>query len=113
MIIALVQIPYKAGRPHQEAWLKQAIESTKIYRDVKGLIRKDYIRGEDHGGGIYHFESRAEAEAWFNAGWADWMEGRFGTRPSLTIYENLLTLDNEAGEIRVDGKPQPLPEAAE
>ena len=44
------------------------------------------------------------AEAWFNGGWADWMEGRFGVRPTLTIFDNPVVLDNEAGEVRVTGE---------
>ena len=47
--------------------------------------------------------------AWFNDGWADWMEGRFGVRPTLTLFDNPVTLDNERGEARVDGRPVPPP----
>jgi len=51
------------------------------------------------------FDTRKNAEAWFHDGWADLMEGRFGVRPTLTLYDSYLTLDNDAGEVRVDGQP--------
>lgn len=101
MIIALVQIPMGPSDP--EALKARYVESTKIFRDVKGLRRKYYLRSEDGGGGVYEFDSRENAEAWFNEGWADWMEGRFGVRPTLTIFDNPVVLDNEAGEVRAEG----------
>jgi len=108
MIIALVQIPLEGPkRAHQEV-IEQSLESTKIFHDVKGLRRKYYLNSES-GGGIYEFETRANAEAWFNDGWADWMEDRFGVRPTLTLFDNPVVLDNEAGEVRVDGRPVPAP----
>ena len=109
MIIALVQIPLDGPkRPHDEVTL-QSLESTKIFHKVKGLRRKYYLNNEAGGGGIYEFATRAEAEAWFNDDWADWMEGRFGVRPTLTLFDNPVVLDNEAGEVRVDGQPVPPP----
>ena len=103
MMIAAAQIPWEGPKRELEAVLDQALESTKIYRDVKGLKRKHYINGEAGGGGVYVFDTRDNADAWFHDGWADWMEGRFGVRPTLTIYDNYLTLDNDADEVRVDG----------
>ena len=59
--------------------------------------------GEDCGGGVYLWESRAAAEAWFNDEWWGWIEERFGARPTLTYFDHYVTVDNAAGEIRVDG----------
>lgn len=115
MIIAVVEIPPNGKMKDRAAAIAQAHESaSKIYREVDGLVRKHYLTSENGGGGIYFFESREKAEAWFHAGWADWMEGRFGVRPTLKLYDNYLTLDNDAGEIIVDGKAVPShSEAAE
>ena len=33
------------------------------------------------------------------------MEKRFGVRPTLTYYDHYVTVDNMAGEVRVDGRP--------
>ena len=109
MIIAIVQIPWGKPARGRDEVLGQALESTKIYHEVKGLRKKYYLNGDDGGGGIYLFETREEAKAWFNEGWADWMEGRFGVRPTLALYDNYLTLDNVAGEVHVDGKAVPQP----
>ena len=109
MIIAVVEIPWGGPKRERDAVLDQALESTKIYHDVKGLKCKYYLNGDAGGGGIYVFETREDANAWFHDGWADWMKGRFGVRPTLTLYDSYLTLDNEASEVRVDGKPVARP----
>lgn len=113
MIIAFVQIPLEGPKRPHDAVIAQSVESTKIFRDVKGLRRKYYLNSEAGGGGIYEFETREDAEAWFHDGWADWMEGRFGVRPVLTLFDNPVVLDNERGEVRVDGRPVPPPWSAD
>ena len=32
------------------------------------------------------------------------MEAAFGVRPTLSLYDNYVVVDNEAGEVRVEGK---------
>ena len=116
MIVAVVQIPRNGAKPSKSAAIERATDSAKIYREVNGLISKQYLNGDDCGGGIYTFESREAAEAWFNDDWWGWIEQRFGSRPTLVMYDHYVTVDNHAGEIRVDGKPMDLPadsEAAE
>ena len=105
MIIALVQIPLDGPKRPHDAVIADSLESTKIFHSVKGLRRKYYLNSEAGGGGIYEFATREDAEAWFHEGWADWMEGRFGVRPTLTLFDNPVVLDNERGEVRVDGTP--------
>ena len=105
MLIAVVQIPLDGPKRPQQAVTADSLEATKIFRKVKGLKRKYFLNSEAGGGGIYEFATREDAEAWFNDGWADWMEGRFGVRPTLTLFDNPVVLDNEKGEVRVDGRP--------
>lgn len=109
MIIAVVQIPLAGPKRDSKAVIKQSLESAQIFHKVKGLRRKYYLNSETGGGGIYEFDSRESALAWFNDGWADWMEGRFGVRPTLMLFDNPVTLDNEMGEVRVEGKPVKKP----
>jgi len=104
MIIALVQIAMENAKADADALTERYVESTKIFREVKGLRRKYYLIGDNGGGGVYEFDTRENAESWFNDGWADWMEGRFGVRPTLTLFDNPVVLDNEAGEVRVTGE---------
>ncbi|GAA5065693.1 hypothetical protein N0B44_04560 [Roseibacterium beibuensis] len=105
MIIALVQIPLDGPKRDHDFVAQQSLDATRIFHKVKGLRRKYFLNSEAGGGGIYEFATREDAAAWFNEGWADWMEGRFGVRPTLTLFENPVVLDNEAGEVRVDGAP--------
>lgn len=103
MIIAFVQIPIDGPKRDHQTVIDESVASTPIFHDVKGLRRKYYLNHDTCRGGIYEFDTREDAEAWFHDGWADWMEGRFGTRPTLTLFDNPVVLDNEKGEVRVDG----------
>ena len=71
---------------------------------MDGLISKHYLNGQTGGGGIYIWESREKAEAWYNDDWWPWMEKRFGVRPTLIFYDNYVVVDNAAGEVRIDGE---------
>jgi len=113
MLIAVVQIPRNGKKPDKETSIAGARKSAPIYREVKGLIRKDYLNGDDCGGGVYLFESREAAEAWFHDGWWGWIEERFGARPTLTFFDHYLTVDNAKGEVRVDGLPVSLDEKSQ
>jgi hypothetical protein len=104
MIIAFVQIPLDGPKRDHQFVIDQSVEATRIFHEVKGLRRKYFLNSEAGGGGIYEFATREDAEAWFHDGWADWMEGRFGVRPTLTLFDNPVVLDNEKGEVRVDGE---------
>jgi len=110
MIIAIVQIPLDGPKRPRDDVVAISVKSPgAIFHDVKGLRQKYYLNGDQGGGGVYFFETREDAEAWFHDGWADWMESRFGARPTLALYDNHVVLDNEADEVRVDGKPIPAP----
>ncbi|SLN25361.1 hypothetical protein PEL8287_01159 [Roseovarius litorisediminis] len=109
MIIAVVQIPFSGQKRPTDEVIAQSLESSKIFHCVKGLRRKYYLNSDAGGGGIYEFATREDAMTWFNEGWADWMEGRFGVRPTLALFDNPVVLDNEADEVRVNGAPVPCP----
>lgn len=109
MIIALVEIPLEGPKRPEREVVAQSLESTKIFHAVRGLRRKYYLNSAEGGGGVYEFATREDALAWFNDGWADWMEGRFGVRPTLKLFDNPVVLDNEQGEVRVNGAPVGAP----
>lgn len=111
MFIAIVQIPTGRNRSREEA-IEAAKASAPLYLGMKGLIRKDYLNGEGGGGGVYLWESREAAETWYNDDWWETMEKRFGMRPTLTCYDHYVTVDNVAGELRIDGQPVALTENA-
>jgi hypothetical protein len=101
MLIAIVQIP-GIERSKEDA-IASARSSAPTFAKLPGLICKYYLNGENGGGGVYIWESREAADAWYNEGWADMMERRFGVRPTLTYYDNYVVLDNIKAELRVDG----------
>jgi hypothetical protein len=103
MFIAIVQIP-GVERSREEA-ITAGMNSVGKFAGMDGLNRKYYLNGENGGGGVYIWESREKAEAFYNEDWFPMMEKAFGVRPTLTFYDNYVVVDNLAGEVRVDGTP--------
>jgi len=102
MFIAIVQIPIEK-RSKQDA-VKAAKASAPTFRKAPGLIRKYYLNGDSGGGGVYLWESRKAAEAWYNDDWRRRTEKSFGVGPVVTYYDNHVVVDNAAGEVLVDGE---------
>ncbi|MDF1855734.1 hypothetical protein [Pseudooceanicola sp.] len=105
MFIAIVQIP--GVLRSEEVAIEAARKSVPTYVDMPGLKRKYYLNGEAGGGGVYLWESREAAEAWYDADWATNMEKRFGARPTLTYYDNYVVVDNDADEVRINDVVEP------
>lgn len=74
------------------------------YQDVAGLIRKVYIYSEDDNtvGGIYLWNSRADAEAMYTESWKAFVREKYGTDPSVTYLESPVVVDNVTHEIIAD-----------
>lgn len=89
--------------------------SAPTYRDLakKGLIRKDYLNGDSGTGGVYLWESREAAQAWYTPERVAILTERFGAAPRLTWYDTHVTVDNLKGETRVDGRAISDSEAAD
>ncbi len=101
--IVIVQFPL-AKRTEEQA-IKGGTETAPTYRDLagRGLIRKDYLNGDCGTGGIYVWENRAAAEAWFTAERVEILTQKFGVKPALTWYDSYVTVDNLTNETRVNG----------
>ena len=71
------------------------------YQGVAGLVRKHYVLSADGGnvGGIYLWESRAEAEAMYTEGWSAFVKQKYGADPSVTYLDNPVVVDNLTHEI--------------
>lgn len=52
--------------------------------------------------GVYLWDSRASAEAWFTDERVTELTKRFGAKPRLTWYDTHVTVDNVKGETRVN-----------
>jgi hypothetical protein len=111
--IVVVQFPL-AKRTEEQAIIG-GTSTAPAYRKLaeSGLIRKDYLNGETGTGGVYHWESRATAEAWFTPERVKILTDKFGAAPTLTWYDTHVVVDNLKEEVRVNGIPQTVSQAAE
>ena len=109
MIIAVVQISREGPERELVSSLDQELKIAKVCRDLKGVNHKHYINRRSGDGEINVFDTRANADAWFHDGWANWMEGRFRTRLNLATYDKCLTLNNDAEEVHVNGEAMTPP----
>ena len=93
--------------PTEEQFIEIAKKSAPMFRKLGnlGLISKDYVRNEHGAGGVYVWQSRAAAEAWLTEDKLTEYTRIFGARPTLTWYDANLTVDNKAGQTRVNGQP--------
>lgn len=112
MAQCIVIVQFDLPRRTEEQAIRGGMGTAPIYRQLaaKGLIRKDYLNGEAGTGGVYLWETREAAEAWFTEAKMAELADRFGVRPRLTWYDTHVTVDNLKGETRVN---QTLISAAE
>jgi len=100
MITALVQFSLPQPISLAEA-AKRFESSAPKYQNLKGLVRKYYLRAEDGrtAGGVYLWESRAAAEAVYDAAWKARVQELYGSAPSITWFDTPVIVDNAAGAI--------------
>jgi len=97
-VIATFQLP----KPITQDEARQIFLSTAPkYQGVKGLVRKYYVLSEDGGtvGGIYLWNSRAEAEAMYTQTWREFVREKYGTDPSVAYMHCPVVVDNLTREI--------------
>lgn len=80
------------------------LSTAPTYQGVAGLFRKSYILSQDGStaGGIYLWNSRAEAEAMYTEDWRAFVRGKYGTDPSVTYFDSPVVVDNVTHEILSD-----------
>jgi hypothetical protein len=100
MITAIVQFGLPKPVSLEEA--TRMFESTAPrYQNLPGLVRKYYLRSEDGrtAGGVYLWESRAQAEQVYNAEWRERVSKLYGDAPRVTYFDTPVIVDNAAGAI--------------
>jgi len=104
MAECIVIVQFDLPKRTEEQAIKGGTGTAPIYRNLatKGLIRKDYLNGDAGTGGVYLWESREAAEAWFTEAKISELTERFGAQPRLTWYDTHVTVDNVRGETRVN-----------
>ena len=106
MANCIVVVQFDLPKRSEDQAIKSGTGSAPTYRALgaKGLIRKDYLNGDAGTGGVYLWESREAAEAWYTPERLEDLAKRFGARPRLTWYDTHVTVDNIKDETRVNGE---------
>lgn len=102
MITALVQFTLPEPMTVEQA--RDVFNSTAPrYLGMAALVRKHYLLSEDGrtAGGVYLWQSRADAERVYDDAWRGFIRQKYGCDPQLTYFETPVMVDNVAG--RIDG----------
>jgi hypothetical protein len=80
------------------------------YRGVKGLFRKYYVLSQDGAtvGGVYLWNSRAEAEAMYTESWRAFVREKYGADPTVSYFESPVVVDNVTQQVLTDETSHPL-----
>ena len=95
MIIAVVT--FNIDKELTSSVLKEKfLETSPIYKDTPGLIRKNYIcdTSKNLAGGVYCFNNIENAKSWFDEDRIKWITQRF-SKPEVAYYESPVIVDNE------------------
>ena len=78
------------------------------FRGINGLIRKHFIYGDHRiAGGVYQWETREDAEAFYSGSWLTGIIERYGTKPEIEYFTVFCITDNQANDVRVLEKNYP------
>lgn len=103
MIIALTTFALPKPITREEA-RSIFLSTAPKYQGVPGLLRKHYVLSEDGAtaGGVYLWNSKADAEAMYTEAWRAFVRGKYGTQPNVTYFESPVTVDNVANQVFTD-----------
>lgn len=95
MVVAIVtfQMPRATTAEEMAAAFQAAVP---MFQSVAGLVTKYFYVSEDgrRAGGIYVWESRADADRLYNGGWRPFVEKKFGSPPSIDFLNSPVMVDN-------------------
>ena len=103
MITAIVNFPAPEGATLES--ITEAFSSTTPrYEGLPGLIRKYYLFDPQTGvgGGVYLWEDRAQAEAFYDQAWRDRLTEKYGVPPDIRFFESPVIIDNALENITVE-----------
>jgi hypothetical protein len=70
------------------------------FSGIKGLIRKQFIWSENGtAGGVYQWESIADAKAFYQGPWLDGIVERYGCYPEIEYFVTFAVTDVPSGEV--------------
>lgn len=102
MIVTIVT--FNLAEPTTLAQMTRTFQSTAPkYQGLPGLLRKNYFVSEDgrRAGGIYVWNSRADADRVYTAEWRKFVEGKYGVPPQIDYLHSPVMVDNREGTISV------------
>jgi hypothetical protein len=102
MIVAIVT--FRLPKPVSLDEITKTFQSTAPrYQGVAGLLRKNYFVSEDgrRAGGIYVWETRADAERVYTTEWQKLVESKYGSAPEIEFLHSPVMVDNRDGSISV------------
>jgi hypothetical protein len=103
MVVVIVTYSFPAPITLGEV-RRAAARGAQRYRNLPGLLRKNYWLSEDglRAGGIYVWESRARAEAFYTSEWKQFFTKQYGVPPEIVYFHSPVMVDNTAGRIVID-----------
>ena len=95
-VAVVVSIPLPSGISREQA-ITAMQKSVPQYQALPGLARKYFTLSDDgRFGGIYLWNSRAEAQAWFSDGWRAKAAATYGAAPEVTYFDVPIVLETGA-----------------
>jgi hypothetical protein len=95
--MVVVRVLFPINTPDIEGLKKKMLGTAPKYEGLAGLTRKYYVVTEDQrqAGGIYLWETRAAAEAWYTPEWSRYMTEAWGQPPLVEYLDCPIVVDNE------------------
>jgi hypothetical protein len=89
--LVVVKTPTGVTRSMIEAGF---VKAAPMYQKVPGLLRKYFTVNDNGFGGMYLWESRAAADAWYSPEWRARSKATYGVEPEVTYFDSPLQIDN-------------------
>lgn len=112
MITAIVRYKLPPSIDH-DACLAHFTKIAPGFREAKGLISKHFIWSErGTAGGVYQWETLADAQAFYSGPWRKGIVERYGMEPEIEYFTVFAITHNTEGSVRVLGSPKSTAKAA-
>ncbi len=98
----IVTTSFKLSRPITREQARTIfLNTSSTYQGVPGLLRKHYVLAEDGSaaGGVYFWESKAQAQAMYTDAWRAFVREKYGTEAVVTYFDSPVVVDNVAGQV--------------
>jgi hypothetical protein len=99
-VVAFVTFPLTSDSDNP-AFRKILAEAGPEYTHIPGLRRKYFLSGDGLAGGVYEWDSRARAAAFFDTQWYEQMAARYGARPEVRLFDAPAIADGVRHELEM------------